>query len=208
MWGTPLAAWAQGGKLPVGEVEGEVQQLPVPESDAVASSPLQPAGGQVWSAYYTYGVSQSLYNSVPDIDIVTAGLRWSHLWSEKFGGVLRGNPAFAIEVVPITRFLNDGRLTWAGGGNLLYEHHFAARGRLMPVWKIGAGALFADHEIPRGETRLNFSLITALGVDVALTDRSAVFVGYRFHHVSNANTGPVNPGINAHTLTIGLSLYR
>lgn len=162
----------------------------------------------VWSAFYTYGASQSLYNSVPHINIVSTGFRWSHLWSEKFGGALRGNPGFAVEIVLVTRFVNEGRETWGTGGNLLYEHHFAARGRLMPVWKIGAGALYANREIPRGETRLNFSLIMAVGVNVATTDRSAVFVGYRFHHVSNANTGPANPGINAHTLIVGLSFYR
>ncbi len=32
--------------------------------------------------------------------------------------------------------------------------------------------------------------------------------GYRFHHVSNANIGDVNPGVNLHTMMFGLSFYR
>ena len=68
--------------------------------------------------------------------------------------------------------------------------------------------MIGETEIPVGETKLNFSVLTALGVDFMVTDRSALFLGYRFHHVSNANTGNINRGINVHSLMFGLSFYR
>ena len=62
--------------------------------------------------------------------------------------------------------------------------------------------------MPKGETRHNFTVLTELGVDIMVTDSSAMFLGYRFHHVSNANTGFRNPGVNLHTMMFGLSFYR
>lgn len=169
--------------------------------------PLQ-EGTEQWSFFYAYGINQQINASAPNIDIATGGVRWSHLWGESFDGLLRGHPAVAVEVLPLFAFVGDGHTTWAVGTNLLYEHHFAADGRVLPVWKLGAGVLYANAEVPAGETRFNFSVLTALGVDIVVGERRTLFLGYRFHHVSNANTGDVNPGINAHSLVFGLSLFR
>jgi hypothetical protein len=179
-----------------------------PQATASHPSPLRPEGGNVWSVFYGLGLNQEINHSARNINIASAGVRWTRLWSPKFGGILRGHPGLGIEIVPVTAFVKDGQIAWALGGNLLYEHHFLAGGPVLPVWKIGAGFLYADREIPAGETRHNFSVLTALGVDVMVAERSALFLGYRFHHVSNADTGRINPGINAHTMMFGLTFYR
>lgn len=170
-------------------------------------SPLSP-GATEWSVFYTYGINQRINASAGDIDIATGGVRWSRLWGENFGGFLRGHPAVAIEVLPLFAFLNGSDTTWAYGANLLYEHHFVGNGRILPVWRLGAGIVYANREIPAGETRFNFSVLTGLGVDILLGERRTLFVGYRFHHVSNANTGSINPGVNAHSFVFGLSIFR
>ncbi|HEX9698786.1 MAG TPA: acyloxyacyl hydrolase [Acidobacteriota bacterium] len=179
-----------------------------PQATASHPSPLRPEGGNVWSVFYGLGLNQEINHSARNINIASAGVRWTHLWSPKLGGILRGHPGLGIEIVPVTAFVKDGQIAWALGGNLLYEHHFLAGRRVLPVWKIGAGFLYADREVPAGETRHNFSVLTALGVDVMVAERSALFLGYRFHHVSNADTGRINPGINAHTMMFGLTFYR
>lgn len=171
-------------------------------------SPLRPEGGTQWSLFYGFGINQEINKSATGIDIATGGVRWSHMWGENFGGFIRGHPTVALEFLPVMAFLADGGTTWGIGANLLYEHHFAVQGRVLPVWKLGAGFLYTDEEVPTGETRHNFSLLTALGVDIMVAERSALFVGYRFHHVSNANTGNVNPGINVHSIMFGVSFYR
>lgn len=171
-------------------------------------NPLKPDGGTVWGVFSGYGFNQSINNSAEGINAATFGVRWSHMWDARLGSFLRGHPAFGIEVVPLTSFVQADKTTWAGGFNLLYEHHFAVAGRVLPIWKLGAGFLYSDKDLPEGETRHNFTLLTELGVDIMVTDSSALFIGYRFHHVSNANTGNVNPGINLHTMMFGLSLYR
>ena len=199
---SPAAAQEQGGAAGDGE-----DQTP-PQETAALVAPLKPSGGSVWSVFYGYGFNQQINSSAPGIDIASAGIRWAHLWSVKGSGLLRGHPSFAVEIVPLTTFVEPSKTTWAGGFNLLYEHHFAVGGRVLPVWRVGAGFLYADREIPEGETNHNFSVLGALGFDVMVTPSSALLLEYRFHHVSNANTGAVNPGVNVHTIVFGLSVYR
>jgi len=172
------------------------------------NSPLRAEGGTQWSVYYGLGINQTINNSAENIHLASGGVRWSHMWSAKGRGFLRGHPAFAIEFVPVMAFFTGVPTTWALGANIMYEHHFAASGRVLPVWKLGAGALHATNPIPEGETAFNFTVLTALGVDVMITEKNVLFLGYRFHHVSNANIGNVNPGINVHTIIWGLSFYR
>ncbi|MGD8331723.1 MAG: acyloxyacyl hydrolase [Acidobacteriota bacterium] len=171
-------------------------------------SPLKPQGGTEWSVFYGLGINQQINNSAKGINIATGGVRWSHMWAEHFGSFLRGHPTVAIEFLPVMAFVQHGGTTWGVGANLIYEHHFAVKGRVLPVWKLGAGFLYTNHAVPARETRHNFSLLTALGVDFMVNRNSALFVGYRFHHVSNANTGYRNPGINVHSIIFGLSFYR
>ena len=187
---------------------GAAPQEPPQASPPPAVSPSRFARGSRWSAYFAYGFNQAVFNSAPGIDIATAGLRWTYLWEAKGSGLFRGQPGLGIEVVPLMRFVENDRTIGAIGANLLYEHHFVVAGRVRPIWRIGAGFLYAADEVPPGATRHNFSLLTDLGVDFLLSARAALFAGYRLHHVSNANTGDRNPGINAHSLLFGLSFSR
>ncbi|MGD8329322.1 MAG: acyloxyacyl hydrolase [Acidobacteriota bacterium] len=190
--GAPGAAHAQGGTA----------------AAPLFVSPLKREGGTQWSVFSGLGINQNINHSARGIDIATSGVRWSHMWAEHFGSFLRGHPTVALEFLPVMAFLETGGTVWGVGANLIYEHHFAVKGRVLPVWKLGAGILYTNHAVPEGETRRNFSLLTALGVDFMVSERSALFVGYRFHHVSNANTGYRNPGINVHSIIVGLSFYR
>lgn len=202
--GAATTAGAQAGE-PTAPQAVEREQA----SGTTASSiPLNPEGGDQWSVFFGYGFNQGIYDSAPSIDIATAGIRWTHLWEAKGSGFLRGHPGIGVELVPVMGFVESERTTWAIGANLLYEHHFATTGRVLPVWKIGVGLLYATRPVPAGVTKHNFSLLTDLGVDIATSASSAVFVAYRFHHVSNASTGEFNPGINVHSIVFGLSFYR
>ncbi|MFV2072002.1 MAG: acyloxyacyl hydrolase [Thermoanaerobaculales bacterium] len=182
---------------------------PPAEAATTATAKEGKAGGDtIWSIWYGHGFNFVLNGSASEIDIASVGIRRAHMWAEKGSGFLRGRPAFAVEIIPMNTFLEDSQTTRSAGFNLLYEHHFAGRGRILPTWRIGAGFLYANREIPEGETRHNFSLLSALGLDILLTSKSSILFEYRLHHVSNANTGPHNPGINAHTVIVGLSFYR
>ena len=138
------------------------------------------------------------------IDIRSAGVRWSHRWKPAGRGPLRGNPTISIELIPIMHF-DQKPSARAPAINLVYEHRLAPSARLHPVIRAGAGVLYSNHNVPPGETRHNFSLFVGLGLDIDISNSFQIAPEYRLHHVSNADTGPVNPGINAHTLVVGLT---
>ena len=147
----------------------------------------------------------AVINGSREIGMRSIGIRWSRRWSPAGSGWLRGNPTLSVELIPIMTFDQDPEAR-APALNLVYEHRLLAAGGLHPVVRAGAGILYASREVPQGETRLNFSLLVGVGVDVDVSKRIQLAPEYRFHHVSNANTGPVNPGINDHTLIIGISI--
>jgi hypothetical protein len=205
--GRPIRAQESGAASETDAARSR-QASPLEPSTGAVDSLMTPEGGTVWGTFFSYGFTQEINNSTVNTEIAVGGLRWSHLWGEQFGGFFRGHPAFGIELLPAVSFFEDQRTTRAFGFNLLYEHNFSRRNRVRPVWRVGTGWLHANQEIPIGEKQRNFSLLMDFGIDVMVSDGMAVFLGYRFHHVSNADRGDRNPGFNAHTMMFGLSLYR
>lgn len=68
------------------------------------------------------------------------------------------------------------------------------------------GAAMYDQRIPDpGEKRLNFMGDVTLGVQVPTELGVTVLAGVRQNHTSNANTGEVNPGLEARVLYVGLT---
>ncbi|MFQ5744079.1 MAG: acyloxyacyl hydrolase [Acidobacteriota bacterium] len=177
-------------------------------AQAKQSDPPLRSGKSLWGIFSSFGFSQEINNSDGDTNIFTSGFRWSHLFGVHGPGKLRGHPAFAVEAMPVMGFFASGRNAYGSGFNLLFEQRFNGRGRVLPIWRLGAGALGTNKEVPEGETQFNFSLVTGFAVDIMVNEGSALEIGYRFHHVSNGNTGNRNPGINAHTIMIGWTFYR
>ncbi|MBI4227833.1 MAG: porin family protein [Candidatus Omnitrophica bacterium] len=79
-------------------------------------------------------------------------------------------------------------------------------GRWTPYGLLGAGILYAN--INREETMadVNFNIQGALGIQYALSDRTAVLVEYRHLHISNAGLHEENSGLNTHTFLAGVSV--
>lgn len=159
---------------------------------------------QALTGFASSGQAVSI-NGSREIDIRSAGVRWSRRWRPVGDGWLRGNPTFSVELMPVVEFEQKPAVR-GPGLNLIYEHRLMPRAALHPVLRAGAGILFADREVPPGGTRLNFSLLVGFGLDIDLSERWQLAPEYRFHHVSNADTGPINPGINTHTLVLGITL--
>ena len=67
------------------------------------------------------------------------------------------------------------------------------------------GSLWFARNIPVADARsFNFTFDFGGGVRLRMNHRSWLRVGYKFHHLSNANTGPSNPGVDAKVLLVGL----
>ena len=150
--------------------------------------------------------SAVVINGSRSVEMRSIGIRWSRRWRPTGSGWLLGNPTLSVELMPVMQFDQEPE-AWAPALNLVYEHRLTPGSGLHPVLRAGGGILYASEEVPPGETRLNFSQLVGFGLDIDISKKLQLTPEYRFHHVSNANTGPINPGINAHTLVVGIT-YR
>lgn len=68
-----------------------------------------------------------------------------------------------------------------------------------PFLTSSAGLLFTDRAFPNDEgARLNFLLDAGIGYAFQIKDDRYLQLGYKLHHLSNGNTGSLNPGIDSH----------
>ncbi len=72
-----------------------------------------------------------------------------------------------------------------------------------------AGVLSFLDEVPEPEARkVNFTFELGAGLQVATTSRWALTLGYKLHHLSNANTAFSNPGLDANIFYLGFTAFR
>ena len=122
-------------------------------------------------------------------------------------GALAGNVEVLIE--PMAAHYYEPFSASAFGGSLMVKYNFLSFGRWMPFWDGGAGMLWTDlaPRIPEQSTQFNFILQTGPGVSYFVSEKLAITAGIRFHHISNANIGDRNTGLNAWLFTLGLSFF-
>ena len=86
---------------------------------------------------------------------------------------------------------------------------FRRRERIKPFVEARGGILYFDQSIPYDAGRsFNYALDGGAGVQIFSRSRNAMTLGYKFHHISNAYTGRINPGIDSHIFYAGFSLFR
>lgn len=74
---------------------------------------------------------------------------------------------------------------------------------------LSGGMIAFSRDVPVHTSRkLNFMFDYGGGVDLVRRDGRAVTIGYRFHHISNAGSGRVNPGLDANVIYVGLRRRR
>lgn len=118
----------------------------------------------------------------------------------------QGNVELLVEPV-VARFIKPFAAE-AAGGSFVLQYNFLSFGRWMPFWDAGAGMIWTNlaPRIPEQSTPFEFVLETGPGVHYFVTDRITWTMGVRYHHISNANLGDRNTGINGVLPYVGLSL--
>jgi len=141
-----------------------------------------------------------------ELDLWYTGLRYSWLPFEPGGpSILRGS--FEIGVEPIyVRYYNPVEAYYAGLG-FRARWHFLSLGRFVPYVETGAAAGGGNLEVKEIDSTFAFLVNIGAGASVFVTDRTAIYAGYRLVHVSNGNTDKPNRGFEAHTGVIGVSFY-
>ena len=141
----------------------------------------------------------------PTINYTISEAQFGYMLSEPRGdGWWRGN--FELLGEGFGSGIIDGPGGYIAGMTLWARYNFVQPGwRFVPYTQAGAGLTATDIN-PRivGQT-FNFNLEIGLGTRYMLSERWALLLEYRYQHISNANSGAHNLGINAHGPILGVS---
>lgn len=89
------------------------------------------------------------------------------------------------------------------------EWNFLTRMRTQPFFDAHAGSMFSTHIIPiPGAASKNFTFSGGIGIERFLSPGRSVRIEYRIHHISNAGTASLNPGIDNGMLRVGFCFGR
>lgn len=74
----------------------------------------------------------------------------------------------------------------------------------IPYVEFGVGPhVFSENEIQDEDYTINFAFGSYLGAGIQFGSRNQWELGYRFQHLSNADLGEDNPGIDFHLVRLG-----
>jgi opacity protein-like surface antigen len=120
-------------------------------------------------------------------------------------GPLRG--AFEVGIGPVfQRYTEPVNAYYAGLGAVL-RYHFVSLGRLVPYVEAAGAFGGTDLRVREIDSDVAFWLAAGAGASVFVTDRAAIYAGYRLVHVSNGNIDTPNKGFEAHTGMAGVAFY-
>lgn len=96
----------------------------------------------------------------------------------------------------------------AGLSPLGFKINFGQQNWIKPFVGASVGFLYFEKDIPvPRSSRFNFTPEIGFGLQFFLTPKRAATIGYKFHHMSNANTGESNPGMDSHVFYGGFSFF-
>jgi opacity protein-like surface antigen len=111
------------------------------------------------------------------------------------------------EAILLERTLRNEPLSTRGLGTypLGLRLEFRQWKKIRPFIAGQTGIFYFSDALPdeRGHN-VNFAAGLGGGLRMALTDRTVLTLGYRYHHLSNGFRGSINPGLDANVLYLGV----
>jgi len=145
-------------------------------------------------------------NEETGFDLWYAGLRVSRLPFAPLGaGAVRGSLEIGLE--PIYQRYTGVVSAFFAGLALVGRLHFLGLGRVVPYVEVAGAIGGTDLNVREIESDFTFWLAAGAGASVFVTDRVALYAGYRLVHVSNGGTDDPNRGFEAHTGLAGVSFF-
>jgi opacity protein-like surface antigen len=117
----------------------------------------------------------------------------------------RGNLDFVFEGEFLIAY--EPQSGYTVGLGLLLRYNFLFSQQWVPYFEIGGGVGTLDFDLKDQADGLIFYPQAGLGVHYFVTKNISADIGWRFHHMSNANTQYPNNSVNASLLLLGFSWY-
>jgi len=109
---------------------------------------------------------------------------------------------------PVTTFRRASTYG-AGLTPLGLQLDFANSSRVHPFVHVNGGFLVFGKSVPLPDAgKFAYTGEAGAGVRIFTSDRRALSLGLRFHHISNGNREGANRGLNQFVLSIGFSFFR
>jgi hypothetical protein len=155
--------------------------------------------------------SSKIIGNTEDRKLLLVGLRYGRVLAEWESTSLQYTfDIFPAAVVFEPERVRRGSSTIYGAGlsPLGFKINFGQQNWIKPFVGASVGFLYFEKDIPvPRSSRFNFTPEIGLGIQFFLTPKKAVTTGYKFHHMSNANTGESNPGMDSHVFYAGFSFF-
>jgi hypothetical protein len=184
--------------------------LPSPASERVdAADPGDsgPPRGAEWLVGAGGAWSMRILQAAGGRGYVPVFASWAHdVTRDRGRGALRGRLAWGAEVLPLYLQYRPTSTVGAAVLPLVWRWRLIPRRGVVPFGELAFGGLFTRDAVPEGTVSSNFLAYGGVGVRLRPARRVGAVIGYRFHHISNGNTRPLNPGVNANVLWVGLSV--
>lgn len=146
------------------------------------------------------------HHNQSEIDLFYVGARYSLLPLEPAGpGILRG--ALEVGLEPIYQQYTSPKTAYYAGLMAQARWHILSLGRFVPYFEGGAAAGGTNLRVLEIDSSFAFLLNFGAGASFFITDRTAIYAGYRLVHISNGNVDTPNRGFEAHTGVLGVSYY-
>jgi len=190
-----------------------VAQDPDTRPDAVTLSETPPAATPLDKGHREAVILGGIGSMVPHFHLkdphrfATAMVEWGQVATKRKGpGVLAGRLEVLIQILPLFVMSQSQRAYGVGFMPIFLRWDFDQRGRVQPFLELAGGLLLTNTAVPEGTARFNYLAHAGPGLRIWLNSREALLAGYSFHHLSNGNRLPSNPGINSNFFYAGISL--
>jgi opacity protein-like surface antigen len=115
--------------------------------------------------------------------------------------------AFEVAIGPVYQRYTEPVTAFYAGLAAFLRYHFTALGRFVPYIEVAGAMGGTDLRIREIDSDFAFWLAAGAGAEFFVTDRVAIYAGYRLVHISNGNTDTPNTGFEAHTAVGGVSIF-
>ncbi len=160
-------------------------------------------------------VSGSIWGYDENVRYLPVLLRYSYRFSGRERMLIRYSPEItplAIMYEPKPSETNPAAPQRSYGGGVSpvsFSLTFRPQHRVQPFVQENAGMVYFNKRVlSPGGSQYMYTIDFGGGVNLFRSHRSAVSLGYRYQHLSNANISLHNPGTDANTFTLGFSTFR
>jgi hypothetical protein len=184
---------------------------PAPSAVTEDEVPRLARGAQEWSLSLAQGSGLGIWGSedrdAEDVELIGLVPRFGVGLSDPLGAGAwyHGSPELIVEGTLLVAYEPKGG--FLGGAGLAFRYNLLAWDRWVPFVELGGGLALLELDLEDQSDGLSFTAYGGVGLHRWLSERAALTVSWRLHHLSNAGLHADNDGINDSMLLVGLSYF-